>query len=498
MDAIWGGLALLATFLGFSAGELGALADAPRQARPQRVASTDQAPARAPEVTPPSDARERPAPTRELLVLEAPTTAPPFAGEASPLRAPSFFEERGFFKDERPQPKVQVALEPLAEELVQALIRTRARSDHAPLFLVQSLQAQAPPKVRPALLLALLAYFPEFECWPNYVPGTKPYVLARHAYYLQDPSDAPRLALLQRAIGLTEPGVLDPSWLVALARAHAESGAFDSDLARLAPQEAAALFAAREGGLTTWQRRGVARGLAARRPRQGAALALDYFAETWDPALLALARRHDPAAAASFERQRRADPRLVSAQTLLDLEASRSRALDSERLQDWYLHLALAERSWRRVLPKQRDQVLDLLEWERAWTPIQERIAADLLGSGDEDQASSAFWYSPVRLRLAALTRGALSLAKVRDLVEEDLVSCPFATEDGFHLFLELVPRLEPERALQIAAVLQIQGAPDAARQVLDRVPPHASLTEAKLTLARGESLARFLEARDE
>lgn len=496
MDALWGGLALLATFLGFSAGELDALADAPREARPQRVAPTDQAPALAPEVTPPGEARERPAPARDPLVLEAPIAAPPVAGAASPDRAPSFFEERPFFKDERPQPKVQVALAPLAEELVQALIRTRTRSDHAPLFLVQSLRARA--QVRPALLLALLAYFPEFECWPNDLAGTRSFVLARHAYYLQDPSDAPRLALLQRAIGLTEPGVLDPSWLVSLARAHAESGTFDSDLARLAPREAAALFAAREGGLTTWQRRGVAGGLAARRPRQGAALALDYFAETWDPALLALARRHDPAAAASFERQRRADPCLVSAQTLLDLEASRDRALDSERLQDWYLHLALAERSWRRVLPKQRDQVLDLLEWERAWTPLQERIAADLLGSGDEDQASSAFWYSPVRLRLAALTRGTLSLASVRDLLEEDLVSRPFATEDGFHLFLSLVPRLEPERALQIAAVLQIQGAPDAARQVLDRVPPHASLTEAKLTLARGESLARFLEARDE
>jgi hypothetical protein len=502
-DLVWGGLALLGAMFGFSAGELSALGPAPGASESQApIAGERRASARRV-----GDAHEGQSSAPRLATSASPKVnlAQPASGEEPAsgqepaarglAPAPVQAELRSFLASARPQPKLALRLDPQAEELVQTLLSTRDLDGSLDSFyLVLLLQERAPLPKRRALLMALVAYFPDQDSWPTDLLTTHQYVMARHACYSQEPENQERLYLLQSALERAEPGAVDPAWLEALSQAHAQDGTFDGELARLAPRRAAAVFAAREGGLTRWQRRQLARGVATRSSRRGAALALEHLAETWDYGLLALAQRHDPAAAAAFARRHQADPRLLSAQTIVALDASFDRCVESESLEDWYQHLALAQRTWRRVLPQDRDEVLDRIAWEGAWTPLQEEIAQDLLRSGDPGLAGRAFSYSPVGSRLSALAGGRLPLGGVeRDLLHEDFADRPFATHDQLHLFLSLVPRLDFEDALAYAAVLQRQGAPAASRQVLDRVSAqHSALADAKIALAAGESLEHF------
>ncbi len=497
---MWGGVALLVAGLSFSAGDLSArepLGPLPGSP-PQTAAAPEGVGLRRPLAPRQSPLAEGIAPASSALSALAqpgpptPLALTPFTPR-TPAQAPAPFLEQS-----HPTPPLAIRLDPLAEELLVSLMRIRGLQwSHAPLSLVMNLQEQAPLAAKQALLLALTAYFPDQGLWPSDLPTTKEYVLARHASYLQEPEDLLRRYQLERAISQAAPGVLDFAWLARLSEAHTLSGELDEALARLAPRRAAALFAAREGGLDSWQALSVARSLGAQSPRAGAALALEHLAETWDHELLELAHDLDPAATAAFARKHQGDPRFRSAQALFSLERSADR---SETLQDWYQHLALAERTWRRVLPEDLGELLELIEQESAWTPFQERITRQLLESGDEDLALVGFYACPVGPRLTALAKGQVPLEESlkQELLSNGIEGAPFAVQAKLHDLLQVVPRLTGGEVLNLAARLQELGGAEAARQVLD----HSSasdvlLEEAKTALEAGLSLRDVIDRYD-
>lgn len=514
-DLLWSSLALSAAALGFCAGALSsrgvAAAKPPGAGEAQRakLQVSERGSGAGDANSQSRDSPGRDSPDRDFEAqgpeAEEPAAREPGARDEVPpgpgsgaggleraAQAPC--ARRAFLRGPVPQPVISIPLDPLADQLTRLLIRIRGlEQGFVPPRLLQDLQEQAAPRARRALLLALTAYFPEQVEWPPDLPVSAEYVYARHLYCLAESEDPARRYQLLRALEGCEPGVLDPAWLEALWRTHAEEGIFDESLARLEPERAARVFRARGEGLSARQGESLARGFAARDPRRGAAVALEHFMRSWEPRLLALARRWDPAAVAAFARRRGRDPRWISAETLLELEASCARAHDLERLEDWYQHLALARRAQRRILSGQRAELLELISWGDSWTPLQEQVVGELLSAGDED--STGFLEGSVELRLVGLTRGRTPFGEVqRDALEQDAVGRPFAFRAQLEAFLRLVPRLEAEEVLSYAARFQRQGDAEAARRVLDRAPAGADLSEAKSVLASEQSLEDFLE----
>jgi len=503
-DLVWGGLALVGALSGFAAGELSAF---PGASEATRAASRPhQGPSRALVPSPPAkfatgggdavavtSATSRPSLRPGARAL-GPVDSAPSAPPPAPVRRP-------FLTDARPKPALAIHLDPMAEELLRTLIRIRGLEEsYAPVRVLSDLADQAPLAAKRALLLALAAYFPQEHLWPHDLPTTREYVRARHLHHLQEPEDQERLSALNYAIYQAPPGALDFAWLARLSEAHALNGTFDHVLVRQAPERAASVFAAREGGLTYGQRFSVAKSLASRDPRRAAALALRFLSEEWDYRLLNLARRHDPALAEEFARRHQSDPRFRSARRLADLQESSDRCYDSQSLVDWYRHLALAERTWREVLPEGLSDLLELISWEGAWTPLQARITEILRASGDEDLAWNGFSESSPAGKVAALARAEVPLEGLaRSYLQQAFAESPFAAHEQLDHFVVLVPRLPLPEALNYAALFQEQGAPEAARRVLDRtrarrIKGALALGEAKLALERGRAVREVLE----
>lgn len=517
MNLVWGCVALVFTGAGFVLGELSVLEGrAQKGAQSSFVGATHVAshgvlpPAGGPSAA--SLTTPRGASPEAVANSAGPTppTGPTgliVAGPQSPKRSlestPSARAVALPFLSDRVLPVLEVELDPQAEALIQALLRLRVVSGE-PVDLAEEVLGGLAKHVTPergaSLFLALFAYAPDaLGGWPSEFPMTADYVYARHKLYLLEGTDQ-RLWELGQAVGGAPVGILDLRWLETLCRTHPEQGLFDWAFAALAPERAQALFAAQKSGLRAIQRDFLVRGLARSSPTRAAAFALESLLETEDHKFLALAMDHDPVGTAAFLKSSASDPLVASMATLVRLEESHS---SCESISDWLEHHRHVEQAWRSLPAKFLPEVLKLLAWEGAWTPLEEQILTSILARGDSDLARRSLETSPYRLRLRYLA----SLAGIpgfrRDVFEDAFESEPFAAHRDLDILIRLLPKfpnspgagLDSNLALHLAIRLQSLGDSEAAATLLHGANEgQVGLGEARVALEGGRSLQDFFD----